>query len=61
MKFAYFLAIAVGAQDGGDGGTPHDPEAMAFCQGKFKGIQNYKSEFEPSNNFKENKMVSIKM
>ena len=38
MKFAYFLAIAVGAQDGGDGGTPHDPEAMAFCQGKFKGI-----------------------
>ena len=33
MKFAYFLAIAVGAQDGGDGGTPHDPEAMAFCQG----------------------------
>ena len=35
MKFAYFLAIAAGAQDGGDAGTPHDPEAMAFCQGKL--------------------------
>ena len=37
MKTAYFLAIAVGAQDGG---TPHDPEAMAFCQGKLNGIQS---------------------
>ena len=35
MKIAYFLAIAVGAQDGGDNSTPHDPTAMAFCQGKF--------------------------
>ena len=40
MKFAYLFAIAVRAQDGGDG-TPHDPEAMAFCQGKLKGLQNY--------------------
>ena len=50
MKFAYFLAIAVGAQDGGDGGTPqwiivndpHDPEARLFVKvssrGPFKGI-----------------------
>ena len=37
MKFAYFLAIAEGAQNAGDGDTPHDPEAMAFCQGKFFG------------------------
>ena len=36
MKFAYLFAIAVRAQDGGDG-TPHDPEAMAYCQGKLKG------------------------
>ena len=35
MKIAYFLAIAVGAQDGGDDRTPHDPAAMAFCKGKF--------------------------
>ena len=32
MKFAYLFAIAVRAQ--GDG-TPHDPEAMAYCQGKL--------------------------
>ena len=38
MKFAYLFAIAVRAQDGGDGGTPHDPEAMAFCQGKTDGF-----------------------
>ena len=42
MKFAYFLAIAVDAQDGGDGGTPHDPEARLFVKvssrGPFKGI-----------------------
>ena len=38
MKFAYLFAIAVRAQDGGDGGTPHDPEAMAFCQGKVDGF-----------------------
>ena len=38
MKFAYLFAIAVRAQDGGDGGTPHDPEAMAFCQGKNDGF-----------------------
>ena len=36
MNTAYFLAVAVGAQDGG---TPHDPEAMAFYQGKLNGIQ----------------------
>ena len=41
MKLAYFLAIAVGAQDGGDGGTPHDPEAMAFCQGKLTFIDKF--------------------
>ena len=37
MKFAYIFAIAVRA-DNGDGGTPHDPEAMAFCQGKADGF-----------------------
>ena len=41
MKLAYFLAIAAGAQDGGNGGTPHDPEAMAFCQGKFTHIGKF--------------------
>ena len=41
MKLAYFLAIAVGAQDGVDGGTPHDPEAMAFCQGKLTFIGKF--------------------
>ena len=40
MKFAYLFAIAVRAQDGGDG-TPHDPEAMAFCQGKFTPIGKF--------------------
>ena len=40
MKFAYLFAIAVRAQDGGDGGTPHDPEAMAYCQGKLKRYKN---------------------
>ena len=37
MKFAYLFAIAVRAQ--GDG-TPHDPEAMAYCQGKLRMVQN---------------------
>ena len=41
MKLAYFLAIAAGAQDGGNGGTPHDPEAMAFCQGKLTFIDKF--------------------
>ena len=37
MKFAYIFAIAVrGLKDGGE--TPHDPEAMAFCQGKPDGF-----------------------
>ena len=36
MKFAYLFAIAVRAQ--GDG-TPHDPEAMAYCQGKLQGCK----------------------
>ena len=38
MKFACLFAVAVRALDGGDGGTPHDPEAMAFCQGKTDGF-----------------------
>ena len=38
MKLAYFLAIAAGAQDGG---TPHDPEAMAFCKGKLTFLRKF--------------------
>ena len=60
MKFAYFLAIAAGAQDGGDAGTPHDPEAMAFCQGKFTFIGKFpKHELDQySDEFSRNRCLT---
>ena len=60
MKFAYFLAIAKGAQDGG---TPHDPEAMAFCQGKLTFICKFPGNelHQCSDEFSRNRCLTVKL